>query len=149
MHQNSQMRPIEILMVEDNPGDARLAMEAFKNAKIANHLHWLEDGASAMAFLHKEGKYADAVRPDLILLDLYLPKKDGREILAEIKEHPELKTIPVVVMTAFEAEEKLLKKLNLCPHCYIVKPIDLDQCVSIIKSIEDLRLTIVKIIPNI
>lgn len=141
-------RPVEILLVEDNPGDVRLTQEAFKEGKVRNNLHVAVDGVEAMAFLRRERKYADAVRPDIILLDLNLPKKDGREVLAEIKGDLELKRIPVVVLTTSEAEQDILRAYGLHANCYITKPVDLDQFMSVIQSIEDFWLTIVKLPPE-
>jgi CheY-like chemotaxis protein len=141
-------RPVEILLVEDNPGDVRLTQEAFKEGKVRNNLHVAVDGVEAMAFLRREGKYADAVRPDIILLDLNLPKKDGREVLAEIKGDLELKRIPVVVLTTSEAEQDILRAYGLHANCYITKPVDLDQFMSVIQSIEDFWLTVVKLPPE-
>jgi two-component system, chemotaxis family, response regulator Rcp1 len=138
---------IDILLVEDNEGDARLAKEAMRDSKIRNILHHVADGEEAMAFLRKEGKYAGAPRPDLVLLDLNLPKKDGREVLAEIKADESLKRIPVVILTVSSAEEDILKSYNLHANCYITKPLDLDQFLKVVKSIEDFWLTIVKL-PN-
>jgi CheY-like chemotaxis protein len=142
------VKPIEILMVEDNPGDVRLTVEALKEGKVRNKLHVVEDGVEAMAFLRGEGEYADAPRPDLILLDLNLPKKDGREVLAEIKGDPNLRRIPVVVLTVSEANEDILKTYDLHANCYITKPVDLDQFIVVVKSVEDFWLTIVKLPPN-
>lgn len=141
-------RVVEILLVEDNYGDVRLAQEALKESKVANNLHVVEDGVEALAFLRREGKYADVVRPDLVLLDLNLPRKDGREVLMEIKADDQLKHIPVVVLTVSEAEEDILKSYSLHANCYISKPIDLDQFLKVVKSIEDFWLTIVKL-PNV
>lgn len=141
-------RPVEILLVEDNPADVRLTEEAFKEGNVRNNLHVAEDGVEAMAFLRREGKYAEAVRPDVILLDLNLPKKDGREVLAEIKGDGELKRIPVVVLTTSEAEQDILKAYGLHANCYITKPVDLDQFMTVMKSIEDFWLTIVKLPPE-
>jgi CheY-like chemotaxis protein len=140
-------KPIEILLVEDSPGDVRLTQEVFKESKILNRLSVVMDGVEAMAFLRREGKYATAPSPDLILLDLNLPKKDGREVLAEIKSSEDLKRIPVVVLTISKAEEDILKAYELYANCYITKPIDLDQFVKVVKSIEDFWLTIVKLPP--
>ncbi len=137
------MKTAEILLVEDNPGDARLAKEALKEAKVRNSLHWVEDGVEAMTFLRRQGKYADAPRPDVILLDLNLPKKDGREVLAEVKEDGDLKRIPVVVLTVSDAEEDIIKTYNLHANCYIRKPLDLDRFIEVVKSIEEFWLTIV------
>lgn len=141
-------QPIEILLVEDNPGDVRLTQEALKENKVLNNLHVAEDGVEAIAFLHRDGKYVDAVRPDLILLDLNLPRKDGREVLAEIKTDDDLKRIPVVVLTVSGAEEDILKSYNLHANCYITKPIDLNQFINVVRSIESFWLTIVKLPPN-
>lgn len=141
------MHPIEILLVEDNPGDARLAKEALKESKLMNNLSFAEDGVEAMNFLYKKGKYSKAPRPDLIILDLNLPKKDGREVLEEIKTDINLKRIPVVILTISKAEEDILKTYNLHANCFISKPIDLDQFIKVVKSIEDFWLTIVKL-PN-
>lgn len=138
-------RPVEILLVEDSPGDVRLTVEAFKEGKLSNRLHVVKDGVEAMAFLHREGRYADAVSPDLILLDLNLPKKDGREVLAEIKADARLKRIPVVILTISTAEQDILKSYDLHANCYITKPVDLDQFLKAIKAIEDFWLTIVKL----
>ncbi|MBE0517380.1 MAG: response regulator [Methanophagales archaeon] len=140
-------RPIEILLVEDNPGDVRLTQEVFKESKILNRLSVVMDGVEAMAFLQRKDKYLNAPCPDLILLDLNLPKKDGREVLAEIKSNEHLKSIPVVVLTISKAEEDILKAYKLYANCYITKPIDLDQFIEVVKSIEDFWLTIVKLPP--
>lgn len=136
---------IDILLVEDNPGDVRLAKELLKESKISNDLYHVEDGMEAMAFLHKTGKYADVPRPDIVLLDLNLPKKDGREVLKEIKSDDKLKRIPVVVLTVSSAEEDVLKTYDLHANCYVTKPIDLEQFIKVVKSIEDFWLSIVKL----
>ena len=136
-------RPIEILLVEDNPGDVRLTMEALHDGKVRNNLHVAKDGVEAMAFLRQEGPHASAVRPDLVLLDLNLPRKDGREVLAEIKADLELKTIPVVVLTTSTAEQDVLRSYQLQANCYISKPVDLEQFITVVRSIEDFWLTIV------
>jgi chemotaxis family two-component system response regulator Rcp1 len=138
-------KPIDILLVEDNAGDSRLAVEALKESKLRNNLHIVVDGMEAMDFLYKRGKYPQVPRPDLILLDLNLPKKDGREVLAEIKSDPDLKRIPVVILTISKAEEDVLKTYNLHANCFITKPLDLNQFVTVVKSIEDFWLTIVKL----
>jgi CheY-like chemotaxis protein len=138
-------RPIEILLVEDNPGDVRLTMEIFKEAKIQNNLHVAMDGVEALAFLRREGKYAQSPHPDLILLDLNLPKKDGRQVLAEIKNDTFLRRIPVVALTISRSEEDILKTYDLHVNCYIVKPVDFEQFIGVIKSIEDFWLTVVKL----
>jgi two-component system, chemotaxis family, response regulator Rcp1 len=144
---NSQVlgRAIEILLVEDNPGDVRLTLELFKDCKLQNKIHVAKDGVEAIAFLRRMGAYSDAVRPDLIFLDLNLPKKNGREVLAEIKEDSDLRRIPVVVLTGSQAEEDILRSYNLHANCYISKPVDLDQFVSVIKSIQEFWFSIVKL----
>jgi two-component system, chemotaxis family, response regulator Rcp1 len=136
-------RPIEILLVEDNPGDVRLTIEALKEAKVRNHLSVAKDGVEALAFLRRKGSYTDAVRPDLILLDLNLPRKDGREVLAEIKADASLRAIPVVILTTSRAEQDVLRSYELHANCYITKPVDLDQFITVVKSIESFWLTIV------
>jgi two-component system, chemotaxis family, response regulator Rcp1 len=144
MYQNGS-RALEILLVEDNPGDARLTTEALRDAKVHNNLSIVADGLEAMAFLRREGKYGDAPRPDLILLDLNLPRKDGREVLAEIKRDDALRRIPVVVLTTSQAEEDILRAYNLSANCYITKPVDLDQFLKVVQSIQDFWLEIVKL----
>ncbi|MEE8432184.1 MAG: response regulator [Candidatus Desulfatibia sp.] len=141
-------RPVDILLVEDNPGDIRLTQEALKEGKVLNNLHIARDGVEAMAFLRRQDKYADAVRPDLILLDLNLPKKDGREVLAEIKTDEGLKRIPVVILTTSEADEDILKTYDCHANCYITKPMDLNQLINVVKSIEDFWLSLVKLPPE-
>lgn len=138
----------EILLIEDNLGDIRLIKEAFKEGKIINRVSVVEDGEAAMAFLRREGPYAGAVRPDLILLDLNLPKKDGREVLAEIKADEDLKRIPVVILTTSQAEEDILRTYNLHANCYVTKPVDLEQFLAVVRSIEDYWLAIVKLPPE-
>ena len=142
------MRPAEILLIEDNPGDVRLTQEALREGKVANRVSVVSDGVEAMAFLRREGPYADAPRPDLILLDLSLPKKDGREVLAEIKADENLKRIPVVVLTTSQAEEDVLKTYNLHANSYITKPVDLRQFLGVVKFIEDFWLAVVKLPPS-
>ncbi len=142
------LSPIEILLVEDSPADVRLTREALKEEKLHMNLNVVGDGVEAMQFLRKEGKYAQAPRPDLILLDLNLPKKDGREVLQEIKADAWLKTIPTVVLTVSKAEEDVLKTYNLHANCYITKPLDLNQFSRVVKSIKEFWLTIVKLPPN-
>ena len=137
--------PIDILMVEDNPGDIRLTQEALRENKMNNTLHVVKDGVEAMAFLRREETYADARRPDLILLDLNLPKKDGREVLREIKADKELGRIPVVILTTSQAEEDIIKTYDLHANCYISKPVDLEQFTQVVQSIEFFWLTIVKL----
>ena len=135
----------EILLVEDNPGDVRLTREALKEGKVLNHLNVVDDGVEALAFLRREDKYANAVRPDLILLDLNLPKKDGREVLAEIKADVGLKKIPVVILTTSAAEQDVLKTYDLHANCYITKPVDLEQFIKIVRLIEDFWFTIARL----
>ncbi|HEY4580977.1 MAG TPA: response regulator [Candidatus Acidoferrales bacterium] len=141
-------QPIEILMVEDNPGDVRLMQEAFREAKVRNNIHIAADGVEALAFLRRQGRYADVPRPDVILLDLNLPKKDGREVLVEIKTDPGLGRIPVVILTSSEAEEDILKAYNLHANAYVAKPVDLEKFIAVVKSIEDFWLEIVKLPPH-
>ena len=141
-------KPIEILLVEDNPGDVRLTKEALNEGKVLNKLHVVEDGMEALAFLNGEGKYADVPRPELILLDLNLPKKDGRDVLAEIKTNEDLRRIPVVVLTTSDSEEDILKSYDLNANCYITKPVDLDQFIKVVQSIEEFWLTIVRLPPE-
>ena len=142
---NSQRggKPIEILLVEDNPGDVRLAKEVLTEGKLRNNLQVVGDGVEAMAFLRREKSYAEAPRPDLILLDLNLPKKDGREVLQEIKADRQFKRIPVVVLTTSDANEDILRSYDLRANCYITKPVGLDQFIRVIRSIENFWLTIV------
>jgi two-component system response regulator len=140
--------PIEILLIEDNPGDVELTKIALEDSKISVNLSIVEDGVEAIAFLRREGKYANVPHPDIVLLDLNLPKKDGREVLAEIKADEKLKRIPVVVLTTSQAEEDVLKVYNLSANCYITKPVDFDQFVKIVQSIENFWFTIVKLPPE-
>lgn len=142
---NDHTKPIEILLIEDNAGDARLAQEALRDAKVRNHLSWVPDGVEALAFLRRQGKYVREPRPDLILLDLNLPRKDGREVLAEIKTDEKLKCIPVVILTTSQADEDILRSYRLNANCYIAKPVDLDQFMKIVQTIEAFWLTIVKL----
>jgi chemotaxis family two-component system response regulator Rcp1 len=148
MNEKRGIKPIEILLVEDNPGDVRLTKEFLKETKVLNNLHAVGDGAQAMAFLKQQGKFANVPRPDLILLDLNLPKKDGREVLAEIKADGKLMNIPVVILTISEAEEDILKTYSLHANCYITKPINLNQFANVMKSIENFWLSIVKLPPR-
>jgi len=138
---------VEILLVEDNPGDVRLTMEALKDGKISNHLNVVSDGEEAMAFLRRESPYEDSPKPDLILLDLNLPRKDGREVLADVKRDEALKRIPVVVLTTSEAEEDILRTYDLHANCYVTKPVDLDQFIKIVHTIEAFWFNIVQL-PN-
>ena len=140
-------RPVEILLVEDNPGDERLTREALKEGKVYNNFHWVKDGVEALDFLRRTGKFGAAPRPDIILLDLNLPKKDGREVLAEIKKDETLKRIPVVILTTSKAEEDVLKTYNLHANCYVTKPVDLEKFIVVVKSIDAFWLTVVTL-PN-
>jgi chemotaxis family two-component system response regulator Rcp1 len=141
----ADVEPIEILLVEDSPGDVRLTREAFRDAKVHINLHVASDGTEAMAFLKQEGDHANVPRPDLILLDLNLPKKDGREVLKEIKESPTLKSIPVVILTTSEAEADILRSYQLHANCYITKPVGLDGFLKVVNSIDSFWLSVVKL----
>jgi CheY-like chemotaxis protein len=141
-------RPIDILLVEDNPGDVRLTQELLRDSKVRNTLVAVSNGVEALALLRREGRYRDAARPDLILLDLNLPRKDGREVLAEVKQDLELKRIPVVVLTSSKAEADVLKTYNLHANCYVTKPVGLEQFATVVKSIEDFWLSIVRYPPD-
>ena len=145
---NNIGRPAEVLLVEDSPGDVRLTREALKEGKVRNNLSHVSDGVEAMAFLRREGKYAEAPRPDIVLLDFNMPRKDGREVLAEMKSDESLKRIPVVILTTSEAEQDILKTYDLHANCYLTKPVDLEQFISIVKSVEDFWLTIVQLPRN-
>jgi two-component system, chemotaxis family, response regulator Rcp1 len=136
---------IQILVVEDNDADVRLMMESLKEAKISNSVHVVDDGVEALEFLRRQGKHSEALRPDLILLDLNLPRKDGREVLAEIKSDPELSSIPVVILTASRAEQDMIKSYARHANCYIVKPVDFDGLMEVVKSIEKFWVTVVKL----
>jgi two-component system, chemotaxis family, response regulator Rcp1 len=148
MKMHSQGRPVEILLVEDNPGDVRLTREALAEGKVRNNLYVAVDGVKALEFLRREGEYAGAVRPDLVLLDLNLPRKDGREVLAEIKADPALRYIPVVILTSSEAESDIARAYDLHANCYVTKPVDLDQFIHVVRSIEDFWFSIVKLPPE-
>ena len=143
--ENEVSRQVEFLLAEDNPGDVRLTQEALRESKIRNNLNVVPDGMEAMAFLRKQGKYAGVPTPDVVLLDLNLPKKDGREVLADIKSDPVLTRIPVVIITSSEAEQDILRTYDLHANCYVTKPVDLDQFIKVIQSIENFWLTIVKL----
>lgn len=140
-------RPFEKLLVEDNPADVRLTREALMQGNVLQNLHVVEDGIEAMAFLRKEGRYADSPRPDLILLDLNLPRKDGHEVLAEIKTDEDLRRIPVVVLTSSQADQDVLRCYDLQVNCYVTKPLDLEQFTIIIKSIEQFWFSVVQLPP--
>lgn len=139
---------VEILLVEDNPGDVRLTREAWKEARIPNRLHVAADGLDALAFLRREGRHAGAVRPHLILLDLNLPRKDGREVLADIKKDPDLKHIPVVILSTSKADQDVLQSYDLHANCYISKPLDMDRFIRVVRSIEDFWLSTVTLPPR-
>lgn len=139
---------IEILLVEDNPADVDLTQETLAYAKIRNRLHVVNDGEAALAYLRREGRYATAVRPDLILLDLNLPRKDGREVLEELKADPDLRSIPVVVLTSSDAEKDVVRSYDLGANCYVTKPVDLDQFANVVRTIEDFWFIVVKLPPK-
>jgi two-component system, chemotaxis family, response regulator Rcp1 len=138
-------RPIEILLVEDNPGDVRLTREALREGKVRNNLHVASDGVEALRFLRRADGMSEAVRPDLILLDLNLPRKDGREVLHELKSDPMLRSIPVVILTSSQAEQDISRAYDLHANCYVTKPVDLEQFITVVKSIEAFWFTIVKL----
>jgi len=148
MQTSKNVRPVQILLVEDNPGDVGLTIEALKEATVLNKLTVVKDGIEALALLRRQGQHAHAARPDLILLDLNLPKKDGREVLAEIKADDNLKRIPVIILTTSQNEQDVVKSYNLHANCYITKPLDLDQFIKVVKSIEDFWLGIVVLPKN-
>ncbi len=148
MNHPQSIMPIEVLLVEDNPGDAELTRIALQDSKISINLNVVEDGVEAMAFLRRQDNYARKPHPDIVLLDLNLPRKDGREVLAEIKSDDKLKRIPVVVLTTSQSEEDILKAYNLAANCYITKPVDFDQFVKIVQSIENFWFAIVKLPPE-
>ncbi len=141
-------RPIQILMVEDNPDDIELTVEALKDARVGNFLSVVKDGEEALSYLRCQGKHRQAVRPDLILLDLNMPRKNGRDVLREIKNDPQLKRIPVVILTTSQAEEDILHTYDLHANCYITKPVDFNQFLKVVRSIEDFWLTVVKLPPR-
>jgi CheY-like chemotaxis protein len=144
MNEECSGRPVEVLLVEDSEGDVRLTREALKEAKVHNNLSVVKDGVEAMAFLRREGKYSAAPRPDLVLLDLNMPRKDGRAVLAEVKADPELRRIPVVILTTSKAEEDILRSYDLHANSYVTKPVDFEQFMNVVRSIEDFWLTVVK-----
>lgn len=145
MDQAAPTRPIEILLVEDNPGDARLTREALLKGKVRNTLAVVDDGVNALAYLRGIGEYKNSKRPDVVLLDLTLPKKDGREVLVEIKSDPKLQSIPVVILTGSQAEEDILKAYNLNVTSYLTKPIDMDKLIKALQNVDDFWFTIVKV----
>jgi len=142
------IRAIDILMVEDDPGDVRLTREALKGSKVLHSLNVVEDGVAALDYLRKVAPYQDAVRPDIVLLDLNLPRKDGREVLSAMKQDAALKTIPVVILTTSQAEEDVLRAYNLNANCYVTKPVDFDQFMRIVRTIEDFWLNVVTLPPK-
>jgi two-component system, chemotaxis family, response regulator Rcp1 len=148
MLNNQTFRCIEILLVEDSPSDANLTIKGFKNAKIANNLYWVEDGETAMKYLQQQGKFADAPCPDLILLDLNLPGMDGREVLTEVKSDPNLKRIPVVILTTSTDEQDILRSYNLNANCYVTKPIDIYQFIQVVQLIQNFWLAAVALPPQ-
>jgi chemotaxis family two-component system response regulator Rcp1 len=148
MENKGTVVPIEILLVEDNPGDSDLILEFLADARVENNVSVVRDGEEAMAALRRTGRYADAARPDLILLDLNLPRKDGREVLQEIKADPLLRGIPVVVLTSSSAEQDIAKSYSLQASCYITKPVDLEKFVSVVRSIDDFWLSVVRLPPR-
>ena len=139
---------VDVLLVEDDPGDVLMTREAFEEHKLRNTLHVVEDGVEAVAFLRREGRYADAPRPGLILLDLNLPRKDGREVLAEVKDDPELRTIPVVVLTTSKAEEDILRSYQLHANAYVTKPVDFERFISVVRQIDEFFVSVVKLPPR-
>jgi CheY-like chemotaxis protein len=147
MTDSTRVSPVEILLVEDNTGDVRLTKEALKEGKVYSNLHWAKDGVEALEFLRHQGKFAGVPRPDIILLDLNLPKKDGREVLSEIKNDDDLKRIPVVILTTSKAEEDVLRSYQLHANCYVTKPVDLEKFIGVVQSIDMFWLTVVTL-PN-
>lgn len=142
---NDRPRPIEVLLVEDDPGDILLTKEAFEDNKVRNNLHVVSDGEEAIAFLRRQGPYAQAPRPDLVLLDLNLPRKDGREVLQEVKADPELRSIPIVVLTTSEADEDIVRSYRLHANAYVTKPVDFEQFIQVVRQIDDFFVTVVKL----
>ena len=145
----SDARPVEILLVEDSPGDVRLTQEALKDSKLLNNLHVTRDGVEAMDFLQRKGKYESAVRPDVVLLDLNMPRKDGRQVLKEVKEDEELKRIPIVILTISKADEDIIRTYELGANCYITKPVDLEQFNKVVKAIDNFWFEVVTLPPKI
>ncbi len=148
MNVRNKFKTVEILLIEDNPGDVRLTIEALKESKIMNNMHVADDGIEALSFLKKEGIYKDKPRPDLIILDLNLPRKDGREVLGEIKSEDSLKQIPIVILTTSEAEEDIIKSYELHANCYITKPVNMEQFIKVVKSVGDFWFSIVMLPPG-
>jgi CheY-like chemotaxis protein len=148
MNKMHKFKAVEILLIEDNPGDVRLTIEALKESKIINNLQVVDDGIEALSYLKKEGIYKDKPRPDLIILDLNLPRKDGREVLGEIKSDPVLKQIPIVILTTSEAEEDIIKSYELHANCYITKPVNMEQFIKVVKSVGEFWFSIVILPPH-
>ncbi|AQL41382.1 two-component system response regulator [Halorientalis sp. IM1011] len=145
---SDRQTPIEVLLAEDNPGDVKLTQKAFEQGNVMNNLHVVNDGIEAMQYLRQENEYADSPRPDLILLDLNMPRKDGKEVLKDIKDDPELKRIPVVILTSSEAEEDIVSSYDLHANAYLTKPVDFDGFLEVVNTIEDFWLTVVKVPPE-
>ena len=148
MSSDRRVKPISIMLVEDNPGDAELILDFLENCKVKNAVQWLQDGEAAMAYLHREGEHAGKPMPDLVLLDLNLPRKDGREVLSEIKSDPKLKHTPVVILTSSKSEEDIVRSYQLQANCYITKPVDIEQFVNVVRAIDELWLTVVRLPTN-
>ena len=148
MNVRNTFKAVEILLIEDNPGDVRLTIEALKESKIMNNMHVADDGIEALSFLKKEGIYKDKPRPDLIILDLNLPKKDGREVLGEIKSDDSLKQIPIVILTTSEAEEDIIKSYELHANCYITKPVNMEQFIKVVSSVGEFWFSTVMLPPG-
>jgi two-component system, chemotaxis family, response regulator Rcp1 len=148
MTRHKVSRPVEILLVEDNPGDVRLTREGLREGKVRNNLHVVDDGLKALSFLRREDEHADVPRPDLILLDLNLPRMGGREFLEVIKADPDLSSIPVVILTSSQAEQDIIRAYELHANCYVTKPVDLDQFITVVKTLEDFWFTIVRLPPS-
>jgi CheY-like chemotaxis protein len=145
MNHSQRSRPVEILLVEDNPGDVRLTREALREGKVRNNLYVVSDGVEALEFLRRQGQHTDAARPDLILLDLNLPRKDGREVLQDIKSDPALRHIPVVVLTSSQADQDIIRAYDLHANCYVTKPVDFEQFIHVVRTIENFWFSIVKL----
>ena len=148
MNNSDKIDPVEILLIEDNPGDVRLTQEALQEGKVINNLNVVSDGVEALEYLNNLGRYKNKVRPDIILLDLNLPRMDGRELLGKLKADPDLRRIPVVILTTSKAEEDIIESYNLHANCFITKPVDLDQFFMVVKSVEEFWFSIVKLPPN-
>lgn len=145
---NGDLLPVEILLVEDDPGDTLMIKEALEHNKVRNRLHCVTDGVEALAFMRRQGDFADAPRPDLVLLDLNLPRKDGREVLAEVKEDPDLRMIPVVVLTTSKAEEDILRSYKLHANAYVTKPVDFPRFIEVVRQIDEFFVAVVKLPPR-